>query len=336
MRALVTLLGLGRLRLRSARRPGAALGTTHEPRASGSARCGRSTRSAAPWSAPRTSSSWSGSSAGCSAWGWRRASTARARLGRPADHRRAAAAADGRGRPAPRAARHDRPAAALRRARAAGRRPGRPAGRRDTRALAQSAIASTARITSSGCGSRLAVGSGFFVSPTHAVTNAHVVAGSTTHHGHGSAAPTSTPSVVAFDPAADLALLYVAGAEATPLALSPHAPARGTPAAVLGYPGGGDLTVTAAAVTATHDSPRPGHLRRGQLPRNVVEMRSGDPPRQHRRAARSSRPASSAASSSAPRERRRTSATPSAADEAVERLGPFIGSTAAVDTGACL
>ena len=46
--------------------------------------------------------------------------------------------------------------------------------------LAESAIASTARITSAGCGALLSVGSGFFVGPQHAVTNAHVVAGSTT------------------------------------------------------------------------------------------------------------------------------------------------------------
>ena len=34
----------------------------------------------------------------------------------------------------------------------------------EARALAQSALASTARITASGCGAGLAVGSGFFVS----------------------------------------------------------------------------------------------------------------------------------------------------------------------------
>ena len=47
----------------------------------------------------------------------------------------------------------------------------------ETRALAESAIASTARIASTGCGEGQVVGSGFFVSPTDVVTNAHVVAG---------------------------------------------------------------------------------------------------------------------------------------------------------------
>ena len=46
--------------------------------------------------------------------------------------------------------------------------------------LAESAAASTTRITSAGCGALLSVGSGFFVGQEHAVTNAHVVAGSTT------------------------------------------------------------------------------------------------------------------------------------------------------------
>jgi len=88
----------------------------------------------------------------------------------------------------------------------------------EAQALARSALASTARITSSGCGEGLAVGSGFFVSATHAVTNAHVVAGSdgTTVTLGGI---TFDAVVVAFDEQADLALLHVAGANAPPLRL---------------------------------------------------------------------------------------------------------------------
>lgn len=204
----------------------------------------------------------------------------------------------------------------------------------ETRALAESALASTARITSTGCGSGLSVGSGFFVSPTHAVTNAHVVAGSTstTVTTNGSALEAW---VVAYDPAADLALLYVPGASAPALQLSAQSPPRGTAAAAVGYPGGGDLTVTAAGVTASYEIPGPNIYGEGQFSRNVIELRSSI------RRGNSGGPLVTApgvvggvifgAS--------RTSADVGYAigsDEAVERIGPFIGASQAVSTGACL
>jgi S1-C subfamily serine protease len=204
----------------------------------------------------------------------------------------------------------------------------------EAQALARSALSSTARITSSGCGAGLAVGSGFFVSASHAITNAHVVAGSTqtTVTLDGAA---FEAVVVVFDDEADLALLHVPGAGAQPLQLATTTPTRGTTGVALGYPGGGDLTVTSAGVTASHDISGPNIYGEGSYPRSVVELRSAI--------------------------RRGNSGGPLViepglvggvifgasridpevgyaigADEAVERLGPFIGSTAAVDTGACL
>ena len=204
----------------------------------------------------------------------------------------------------------------------------------ETRALAESALASTARITSSGCGAGLSLGSGFFVSPTHAITNAHVVAGSqaTTVTVGGA---TLDAVVVAFDDEADLALLSVAGANAPALQLAQTTPTRGTTGVALGYPGGGDLTVTAAGVTASHDIAGPNIYGDGAFSRSVVELRA--------------------------QVRRGNSGGPLViepglvggvifgasrinpdvgyaigADEAVERLGPSIGSTTPVDTGACL
>ena len=204
----------------------------------------------------------------------------------------------------------------------------------EAQALARSALASTARITASGCGAGLAVGSGFFVSSTHAVTNAHVVAGSSQ-----TTVTLGTSSfdavVVAYDDEVDLALLHVPGAGAQPLRLASTTPTRGTTGVALGYPGGGDLTVTAAGVTASHDISGPNIYGQGSYERSVVELRSAI--------------------------RRGNSGGPLViepglvggvifgasridpevgyaigADEAVERLGPFIGFTAAVDTGACL
>jgi S1-C subfamily serine protease len=201
-------------------------------------------------------------------------------------------------------------------------------------ALAQSALASTARITSSGCGPALSVGTGFFVSRTHAITNAHVVAGSTaTRVALGGTERDAI--VVAFDPAADLALLYVHGASAPALRLLAEPPQRGTSAAAVGYPGGGALTVAPAAITATHQVPGPDIYGEGQHLRSVVEMRAAI------QRGNSGGPLVVApgvvggvvfgASRIAP-----TVGYAIGADEATERVGPSIGSTVAVDTGACL
>ena len=204
----------------------------------------------------------------------------------------------------------------------------------ETRALAESALASTARVAATGCGAGQSVGSGFFVGPSHVVTNAHVVAGSdeTTVTVGGA---THAAVVVAFDAASDLALLYAPDASAPALELMTAAPQRGSTGAVLGYPGGGDLTVTAGAVTAAHEILGPDIYGQGASERSIVELRSAI--------------------------RRGNSGGPLVvepglvgavifgasrldpevgyaigADEARERIGPAIGSTRAVDTGACL
>jgi S1-C subfamily serine protease len=204
----------------------------------------------------------------------------------------------------------------------------------ETNALAESALGSTGRVASSGCGAGLSVGSGFFVSRTHLVTNAHVVAGSTdTTVTIGGAVRDAT--VVAYDSAADLALLYVPGASAPPLTLSTQAPVRGTAAAALGFPGGGPLTVTAAGVTATHDIFGPDIYGNGQYSRNVVELRAAI------RRGNSGGPLMVAPGLVGGIVFGASRASPDVgyaigSDEAVERIGPYIGATAAVGTGACL
>lgn len=204
----------------------------------------------------------------------------------------------------------------------------------EARTLAQSALASMTRITSSGCGSTLSVGSGFFIGPEHAVTNAHVVAGA-----RGVTATVSgdtlNATVVVYDPVGDLALLHVPGAAAAPLRLATTTPGRGSTAVALGYPGGGDLTVTAAGVTAVHDIVGPDIYGTGRHSREIAELRA--------------------------EVRRGNSGGPLVVEpgivggvifgasridpqvgyaigsaEAVARLTPFLGATAAADTGACL
>jgi S1-C subfamily serine protease len=204
----------------------------------------------------------------------------------------------------------------------------------DVSALAASAEATTAKVTSSGCGPGLSVGSGFFVGSQHAVTNAHVVAGSSaTSVIVGGAALDAV--VVAFDASSDLALLYVPGAAAPALELSASVPGRGTAAAALGYPGGGELTVTPAAVTATYDFVGPNIYGRGSHAHSVVELRASI------RRGNSGGPLVVAPGVAGAVVFGASTASPDVgyaigADAARESIGPFIGATTAADTGACL
>lgn len=201
-------------------------------------------------------------------------------------------------------------------------------------ALAESAMPSTARVASTGCGAGISVGSGFFVSGTHAVTNAHVVAGSsgTTITLGGEV---YEAVVVAYDPTADLALLHAPSAAAPALRFAPQVPGRGSTGVAIGYPGGGPLTVTSAAVTAAHRIAGPNIYGGGAHERSVVELRAAirqgnsggplvvEPGIVGGVVFGGSRLSPEVGYAIGP-------------DEAAQRLGPFIGSTVAVDTGECL
>ena len=204
----------------------------------------------------------------------------------------------------------------------------------EVRALAESAIASTARITATGCGAGLSVGSGFFVSTTHVVTNAHVVAGGTdttvTIGGNVHAS-----AVVAFDPDADLALLHVPTGAAPALLLSSEPPQRGATGAALGYPGGGDLTIAAAGVTAAYRIGGPNIYGDGITDRSVVELRTQIRP------GNSGGPLVVAPGTAGGVVFGASRTSPDVgyaigSDQALASIGPFIGSTTPVATGACL
>jgi uncharacterized membrane protein required for colicin V production len=143
----------------------------------------------------------------------------------------------------------------------------------EARDLARSAIDSTARVTGSGCGAWQQVGSGFFISPTHVVTNAHVVAG-TDETSVSLGGVTYATRVVLFDPEVDVAVLFAAEADAPALELADGTPERGTTGVTLGYPGGGPLRVSPAAVTANHEVPGPNIYGEGRYDHSVVEMRA--------------------------------------------------------------
>lgn len=110
----------------------------------------------------------------------------------------------------------------------------------------QKARASVVKVSGKGCGG-ISTGSGFIAAPDLVVTNAHVVAGvakPTITDANGQ----HTATVVWFDPELDVAILRSTALTAAPLAMTGAIAANGTAAAVLGYPGGGDMTAEPASI----------------------------------------------------------------------------------------
>jgi S1-C subfamily serine protease len=113
-------------------------------------------------------------------------------------------------------------------------------------AAAAAGRAATVRIEGLGCGGLLE-GSGFVAGPGLVATNAHVVAG-VDNPAVVDASGAHRAVVVLFDPKLDFAVLRTSGLSATPLHLASGIDSRGTVGAVLGYPGGGNFTVSPAAI----------------------------------------------------------------------------------------
>jgi S1-C subfamily serine protease len=143
-------------------------------------------------------------------------------------------------------------------------------------AIAQAAIASTARISARACDSQ-ATGTAFVVAPGYLVTNAHVVAGaSTIRVGLGGDVVDAT--AVLFDPELDVAVLHAPGVEAPALRFAAADPRRGTVGAVLGYEGGGPLVIMPAAVTGGYAATGRDIYDEGIVTRDVLELRAGVDP----------------------------------------------------------
>ena len=140
------------------------------------------------------------------------------------------------------------------------------------RALAQSAQASTVQVVVIGCG-REQLGSGFFVADHVVVTNAHVVAGGDSFS-VALGGFTQRATLVLFDSHQDVAVLRLPTMSAPPLRLAQNPPERGTPAAALGHPGGGPLTVIPAVVTSQFTATGPDIYEQGSVSRQVVELRA--------------------------------------------------------------
>ena len=119
----------------------------------------------------------------------------------------------------------------------------------ETRTLADPAVFSTVKILGTAC-SNEQEGSGFVVGKGLVATNAHVVAGESGGNTQvlvGNNAYSATP--VFFDPDFDLAVLRTDAPLGPALTISPDVVARGTQAAILGYPEDGPLSIGPAGVT---------------------------------------------------------------------------------------
>ncbi|MCC8454304.1 MarP family serine protease [Streptomyces rochei] len=122
-----------------------------------------------------------------------------------------------------------------------------PSGDSVTPAATEAAKLSTVKVEGV-AGTQGREGSGFVYAPEHVMTNAHVVAGIDDPTVRvGGVGPTHEARVVLFDPAKDVAVLYVPDLSAPALRFDDDAE-RGDAAVVAGYPQDGDLDLRAATV----------------------------------------------------------------------------------------
>ncbi len=131
--------------------------------------------------------------------------------------------------------------------------------------------ASVVRIQGQGCGG-IVSGSGFVVAPGLVATNAHVVAGITQPVVEDSNG-THYARVVWFDPNLDFALLRVNNLAGKPLTLEKANQPSGTPAAVVGYPGGGPFNAVPAAIMDEFEASGHNIYGNGLTMRSVYEIK---------------------------------------------------------------
>ena len=130
--------------------------------------------------------------------------------------------------------------------------------------------ASVVKLEGQGCGG-IVEGSGFIVGSDYVATNAHVVAG-IKHPMVQDANGTHSATVVWFDPNLDFAVLRVSNLAGRPLIVSGSNISDGTPAAVLGYPGGGTFAASPAAIQDSFTANGRNIYGKGNTDRSIYEM----------------------------------------------------------------
>ncbi len=152
----------------------------------------------------------------------------------------------------------------------------------DLSAAVNAAKDSVVRIEGQGCGG-IVSGTGFVVGEGLIATNAHVIAGIDQPYVQD-ANGTHKGRVMWFDPKLDFAVLRVSNLIGKPLTFAAERAKPGTPAAVLGYPGGGKFNAGPAAVldefnASGHDIYGKGHTIRDiyEIKAKVIPGNSGGP-----------------------------------------------------------
>jgi S1-C subfamily serine protease len=117
--------------------------------------------------------------------------------------------------------------------------------------IAAGAFASTVKVTADACGYELS-GTGFAISRGYFVTNAHVVAGGKNEEVALDSGVHAKATVVLFDPALDVALLYAPNMPTPSLKFASQDPPTQARGAALGHPLGDPLTVIPAGVAGRY------------------------------------------------------------------------------------
>lgn len=131
---------------------------------------------------------------------------------------------------------------------------------------------SVVKVQGVGCGG-IVEGTGFVVQADRVATNAHVVAGVVSPKVIDANGIHNT-RVVWFDPDLDLAVLQVSDLAGKPLKINANEQPGGTPAVVLGYPGGGDFNAQAAAIVDRFEAYGRNIYNQGTTVRDVYSLRA--------------------------------------------------------------
>ncbi len=121
-------------------------------------------------------------------------------------------------------------------------------------------------------------GTGFVVAPQRVMTNAHVVAGTSSTSvevtRRSGATRQLSATVISYDPQIDVAVLDVPGLDADPLQFSPDAAGAGDDAIILGYPLDGPYTITPGKVRERIRLRGPDIYDQGSVTRDVYTVRA--------------------------------------------------------------
>jgi S1-C subfamily serine protease len=129
---------------------------------------------------------------------------------------------------------------------------------------------SVVKVEGRGCGG-IVDGSGFVIGSDLVATNAHVIAGIDRPRVLDANGPHSV-QVIWFDPDLDFAVLRVSNLAGDPLVFNTDNQPRGTPAAVLGFPGGGAFIADPAAILNQFTATGRNIYNEGNFERDVYEV----------------------------------------------------------------